>query len=125
MKKLFLFTFFTAVTLVSAFSQSNSSQIYDFNLDLPTFESDLEFELGQDSNKSSEVIQFRQFKNLDDFRNRIEKNNNLLYTQDENLVVINPDPIYSLRIVKPTRNFPIQIYKPDSTKNYTLLIKEF
>ncbi|RAI94110.1 hypothetical protein [Algoriphagus yeomjeoni] len=124
MKKLFLYMVFTITTIVPAFSQSISSQIYDFNLDLPTFESDLEFDLAQGSSKSSEAIQFRQFKNLEDFQNTIE-NKNLPYRQDENLVVVNPDPVYSLRILKPTGNYPIQVYKPDSTKNYTLLIKKF
>lgn len=129
MKKLFLYLLLSVATGIPAFSQASSSKKYDFRLNLPSIDTTLESSILNDTvpsfRPSDGSAQFRQFDSLEHFIDTIEKNNGLLYTQDENAVVFNSDPIYSLRIVKPGANHPIKIYKPDSTKNYTLLIKEY
>ncbi|REG92808.1 hypothetical protein [Algoriphagus antarcticus] len=55
---------------------------------------------------------------------RLLKELNVDLTQDQIYIVQNPEPVYTLRIVKPIGNYPIKIYEPDSTEKYTLLIKE-
>lgn len=60
------------------------------------------------------------------FNKKIEPGNEIpLYNRDEIQIFQNPETIYSMRIVKPEGNFPMRVYIPDSTKNYSLLIKEF
>ncbi len=129
MKKLFLYVLFSAAIAIPAFSQVISSQKYDFKLTLPSFENIKELEILKDtvylSGSFDNSIQFRKFHNPADFQDSLGKGNHLLFQHDENVIVTNSKPIYSLRIMKPNGNYPIQIYKPDSTKNYTLLIKEF
>lgn len=125
MKKLFLYLLFTVATILPAFSQVISSEKYDFKLTLPSYDNLKGMEVLKDTVFLDGSTQFRKFDNFESFQGLMEKNNNLLYSKDENVVVINPEVVYSLRIVKPSGNYPIQIYKPDSTKNYTLLIKEF
>ena len=125
MKTLLLFLAFGVATIVPAFCQVSNLEKYDFKLDLPSYDNHLGKILSGDMINSQGEIQLRQFKNLDDFLEKMENNPQLLYRNDRNEVVENPDLVYSLRIVKPTGNYPIQISKPDTTKNYTLLIKKF
>lgn len=51
--------------------------------------------------------------------------NQLKLNQDQIYFVPNPEQIYALRILKPVGNHHMKIYEPDTTKNYTLLIKKF
>lgn len=129
MKKLFLYSLFIVATVIPAFSQTTSSKKYDFKLNMPSIDTTLELSILEETMPSFSPLdgstQVRKFDNLEDFLDTMKKNNGLLYTQDESPIVINTNPIYSLRIVKPGGNHPIKIYKPDSTRNYTLLIKEY
>ena len=125
MKTLLLFLAFGVATIVPAFCQVSNSEKYEFKLNLPSYANNLGKILSGDTINSLGEIQLGQFKNLDNFLEKMENNPQLLYRKDRNDLVENPDPVYSLRIVKQTGNYPIQIYKPDTTKNYTLMIKKF
>ncbi|SFU12852.1 hypothetical protein SAMN04489724_4159 [Algoriphagus locisalis] len=129
MKKFLSYLLFTLATALPALSQSISSNKYDFNLSLPSLEEIQGLNSWQDTlpsiNSWDNSAQLRQFDSTGSFLDKTARNNKLLYRQDENEIVLNTEPIYSLRIITPGGNHPIQIYKPDSTKNYTLLIKEF
>jgi len=48
---------------------------------------------------------------------------NLSFGQDLNEIVNTPQTIDNMPCLKPKGYFPMPFYKPDSTVNYTLLIK--
>lgn len=125
MKKLFLYVLLSLGTVISAFSQATNPKKYDFKLTLPSYDNIQGLEVLKDTVFLDGSTQIKKFESLEGFPGYMDKNNKLLYSKDENVVVLNPDPVYSLRIVKPSGNYPIQIYKPDSTKNFTLLIKDY
>ena len=129
MKKFLTYVFFTLATAIPALSQSSSSSKYDFNLSLPSLDKIQGLNGWQDTIPTLGSLDisalFKQFDSSRNFLDKTVKNNKLLYRQDENEIVLNTEPFYSLRIVTPRGNHPIQIYKPDSTKNYTLLLKEY
>ncbi|MEB2783954.1 hypothetical protein [Algoriphagus persicinus] len=129
MKALFCLFLINIATCLSAFSQDISSKKYDFNLSLPSYDSSQELNTFQDTfsikGHQNDTIYFKKFDNLDEFLDLDLGETNLFQNQDNVHIIVNQKPTYSLRIMKPSGNYPIQIYKPDSTKKYTLLIKEF
>lgn len=56
---------------------------------------------------------------------RLHNRISLYLNQDQIYRVPNSEPVYSLRIVKPTGNYHLKIYEPDPSKNYTLLVKKY
>ncbi|MFC5623900.1 hypothetical protein [Algoriphagus winogradskyi] len=125
MKNLFLYILLSVASIIPALSQVTNPKKYDFKLTLPSYDNLQRLEVLKDTVFFEGSTQNKKFESFEGFPGYIDKNNKLLYSQDENIVVINPAPFYSLRIITPSGNYPIQIYKPDSTKNYTLLIKDF
>ncbi|MDR7130748.1 hypothetical protein J2X69_003105 [Algoriphagus sp. 4150] len=130
MKKLLLFLLFASTACIPVFSQAISSKKYDFTLTPPSseygqnlYESNREFTQNGLINDSI-PFPFKKFDGLGLSSPSIG-DTNLLYHKDQNQLVENPEKLYSLRIFKPSGNHPIQIYEPDSTKNFTLLIKEY
>tara|TARA_R110002020_G_scaffold6289_1_gene26323 strand:- start:124 stop:513 length:390 start_codon:yes stop_codon:yes gene_type:complete len=129
MKKLLLFSVFTLATSIAVFSQTSFSQkkfSFENSLDIPN--SPQPFDTLQSFSPKGfniDTMFLEQFDSLEKFidGNQVEKN--LFQNQDHLQIVENAETIYSMRIVKPIGNFPIQIHQPDSTKNYTLRIKEF
>lgn len=55
----------------------------------------------------------------------LHKELNVDLTADQLYVVQNPNPVYTLRIVEPIGNHHMKLYQPDSSKSYTLQIKNF
>ncbi|MEB2774125.1 hypothetical protein SYJ56_02340 [Algoriphagus sp. D3-2-R+10] len=129
MKALFFLYLINIATCLSVFSQDISSKKYDFNLRLPSYDSSQELNMFQDSfsmkGLQNDTIYFKKFDNPDEFLDLNLGETNLFQNQDNVQFIPNPETVYSLRIMKPSSNYPIQIYKPDSTKKYTLLIKDF
>ena len=134
MKKLLLFSLFTLTTSIAVFSQTSFSRkeftqkkfSFENSLDVPN--STQPFDTLQSFSPKGfniDTMFLEQFDSLEKFidGNQVEKN--LFQNQDHLQIVENTETIYSMRIVKPIGNFPIQIHQPDSTKNYTLRIKEF
>ena len=110
------------------FSQVVSSKKYDFILSLPSYDSSHEHVRIQDSVPVSglfnDSIYIKKFDSLEEllYPNRGEIPRNI---DQENLRIIqNPQTVYSLRIIKPSGNYPIKIHEPDATKKHTLLRME-
>ncbi len=128
MKKLILLNLLALVTAFAAYSQNqptynelksskllpNPSHYYFDTLNtLPL------------TKLENDTLIFNQFnKRKDNWE--LKPGENQLFRNHDNIQLIpNPEILYSIRIMEPSGNFPIQIYRPDSTKNYTLLIKEY
>ncbi|WP_192349780.1 hypothetical protein [Algoriphagus sp. Y33] len=128
MKELLLFLIFTSVTCISAFSQAISSKKYDLNFTPHTMDYSQNFHKIQDSTAQNGLFNdsfpFKEFDGLG-LLNPSIGDTNLLYFKDQNQLVENPEKLYTLRIFKPSGDHPIQIYEADSSKNFTLLIKEY
>jgi hypothetical protein len=131
MRNLLLFLLFNIATILSAFAQGFIPKKI-----APELKS-LELDSTPDFSTKNDSIDFGEFyfsppKNYQwelpdtaDNYNSLLKELNFDLNQDQIYSVQNTEPVYTLRIVKPTGNYPIQIYEPDSSKKYTLLIKEF
>lgn len=73
----------------------------------------------------NDTIYIKKYDSLDQFPDLNLGETNLFQNQDNLEIITNPEPRYSMRIMKPSGNYPMKVYEPDSTKNYTLLIKEY
>lgn len=129
MKKVLLITLLSIATCLSAFSQSVSSKKYDLVFTHPTT-GDNQKGIHIKNSLPAEILlndttYIGKQDSLDEISYPDMGETSLNLNQDNLRIIQNPATIYSLRIVKPSGNYPIQIYEPDSTKNYTLLIKDF
>ena len=135
MKKLLLFSVFTLAISMSVFSQTSFSKKKEFNQKKFSFEKSLDipnskqvFDTLQSFSPKGfnmDTMFLEKFDSLEKFIDDNKAEKNLFQNQDHLQIVENIETIYSMRIVKPIGNFPIHIHQPDSTKNYTLLVKEF
>ncbi|MCE7054535.1 hypothetical protein LZF95_07610 [Algoriphagus sp. AGSA1] len=128
MKKSILFSFAILGTSLMAFSQNTSpgySELKNgkFNFEQPQNNRgflDIPFKgFGNDT------VYFKKYDSLDQFPDLNPGETNLFKNQDNLEIITNPEPKYSMRIIKPSGNYLMKIHEPDSTKNHTLLIKEY
>ncbi len=134
MKNLLQFLLFNVATILSAFAQGVIPKEI-----APELKS-LELESNPDFSTKSDTIDFEKFyfsppknyhnyhlelpENIENYA-LLQKKLNVDLTRDQFSIIQNSEPLYTLRIMKPTGNHHMKIYEPDSTKNYTLLIKKF
>jgi hypothetical protein len=131
MKNLLLFLLFNIATILSAFAQGFipkkiAPELKSFELnsnpDFSTKNDSIDFEKFYFSPPKNNSLHLPEtIKNYP----LLQKKLNLDLTRDQFYIVQNSEPVYTLRIVEPTGNHHMKIYEPDSSKNYTLLIKKF
>ncbi|WPR76644.1 hypothetical protein [Algoriphagus sp. NG3] len=129
MKKPILFTFAILGTSLMAFSQNTSPGYIElkngkFKLDQPQNKLDF-LDTIPFTGLGNDTVYFKKHDTLDQFPSLNLGETNLFQNQDNLDVITNPEPQYSMRIMKPSGNYHIKVYEPDSTKTYTLLIKEY
>lgn len=128
MKKLILLSIATLGASLMAFSQNTSPGYNELK--------NGKFKFEQPQNKldfldaipfkgfGTDTIFIKKYESLDQFPDLNPGETNLFQNQDNLEIITNPEPYYSMRIMKPCGNYPMKVYVPDSTKNYTLLIKK-
>ncbi|PZX47817.1 hypothetical protein [Algoriphagus chordae] len=129
MKKQILVILLTISTYAVSFSQGYQTKFRELTQEKPTYEHQ---ENVLDSLASAPItgldndtIYIKKFDNIDRYLDLKLDDYKLFRNQDKLNIISNTEPVYTLQIMKPTGNYPIQIYKPDSTKQYTVLIKDF
>ncbi len=129
MKKTFLLILLSLSTYLVSYSQNSQSNFRELNHEKFSFKQRQNIFDALDivalEGLENDTIYIKKFDNIEEFLNLNLGDTKLFQNQDNLKFIPNPETIYSMRIVKPIGNYPIQIHKPDSTKNYTLLIKDF
>ncbi|WP_057935920.1 hypothetical protein [Algoriphagus resistens] len=129
MKKLILLSFAILGASLVAFPQSTSPGYKElkngkFNVGQP--QSKLDFlDTMPFKGFGNDTVYMKKYDSLDQFPDLNLGETRLFQNQDNLEIITNPEPHYSMRIMKPSGNYPMKVYEPDSTKNYTLLIKEY
>lgn len=128
MKKILLITLLSIATCLSAFSQSVSSKKYDLVFTHPTTGDNQKGIHIKNSFPAEKLLNDTTYIGKQDSLDEISYpdmgETSLNLNQDNLGIILNTATNYPLRIFKPTGNYPIQIYSSDSTRTYTLLIKE-
>lgn len=123
MKKILLMTVLVIGYYLPTFSQLKSKLQFDTRLKNFSF---------NDTNTFGH-IDFNDFNGLlnghKDERDFLFPNKlaykNLHFGQNSSGIVKTPQPLANMPCIKPNGLFPMPIYKPDSSINYTLLIKKY